>query len=102
MANFRTSVATIERFAARSSTGNDLQMTRNIATDFLPAVASLFCQNRARRAALVGVTIVMNSVITRVFSSADFLTFWRFLSTLNWWIRNLSAAVTCQLIERNI
>lgn len=62
VANFRTSVAAVERPAARASAGNDVQMARNISADFLPAVASLFCQNSARRTALVGMTIVMNRV----------------------------------------
>ena len=37
-----------------------------------------------------------------MFSSTDFLTFWRFLATLDWRIRNLGAAVASQLVERNI
>ena len=43
VADFRTNVTTGERFTTRSSTGDYVQVTGDISTDFLSTVASFFC-----------------------------------------------------------
>lgn len=102
VADFRASMAARKVFSTLSSTGNNVQVTRNISPNFLSTVTFFFSQHSARRAAFIRMTIVVNCVVAAVLSSADLLTLGRLLATLNWRVCYLLSTVASKLVKGNV
>lgn len=86
-------------FVTGQTTGNVLEMARDVAALLMIAHAPFLCEVSARRTLLFTVAVVKHGVVTLMPPGTKALTFWRFCPTGDGGVQDRQPTVTGQLIK---